>query len=53
MNIKILESGCSNCAKMEKAAREAVADLGSPFVRLLMLNITIIIGRLGSAYFAF
>lgn len=28
MNIKILGSGCSNCAKMEKAAREAVADLG-------------------------
>lgn len=28
MNIKILGTGCSNCAKMEKATREAVADLG-------------------------
>lgn len=28
MNIKILGSGCSNCAKMEKAVREAVEDLG-------------------------
>ncbi|KUO72413.1 MAG: hypothetical protein APF81_03095 [Desulfosporosinus sp. BRH_c37] len=28
MNIKILGSGCSNCAKLEKVVREAVADLG-------------------------
>lgn len=28
MNIKILGTGCSNCAKMEKVTREAVADLG-------------------------
>ena len=28
MNIKILGSGCSNCAKLEKAVREVVADLG-------------------------
>lgn len=28
MNIKILGTGCSNCAKMEKITREVVADLG-------------------------
>ncbi|MHB1654385.1 MAG: thioredoxin family protein [Desulfitobacteriaceae bacterium] len=28
MNIKILGSGCSNCAKLEKVVREAVDDLG-------------------------
>jgi len=28
MNLKILGTGCSNCAKMEKATREAVAKLG-------------------------
>ena len=28
MNIKVLGSGCSNCAKLEKVVREAVADLG-------------------------
>jgi small redox-active disulfide protein 2 len=28
MNIKILGSGCSNCAKMEKVAREAIKELG-------------------------
>jgi small redox-active disulfide protein 2 len=28
MNLKILGTGCSNCAKMEKATRGAVAKLG-------------------------
>ena len=28
MIIKILGSGCNNCANLEKAAREAVATLG-------------------------
>lgn len=28
MNIKILGSGCSSCAKLEKVVREAVDDLG-------------------------
>lgn len=28
MNIKILGTGCSNCAKLEKVARDAVDDLG-------------------------
>ena len=28
MNIKILGTGCSKCANMEKIAREAVANLG-------------------------
>ena len=28
MNIKILGSGCSNCAKMERVVREAIAELG-------------------------
>lgn len=28
MNIKILGSGCSNCAKLEKVVRGAVDDLG-------------------------
>ncbi len=28
MHIKILGSGCSNCQNLEKAARQAVAELG-------------------------
>jgi len=28
MEIKILGSGCPNCKRLEKLAREAVADLG-------------------------
>ncbi len=28
MIIKILGSGCANCVNLERAAREAVADLG-------------------------
>lgn len=28
MNIKILGPGCANCTNLEKATREAVADLG-------------------------
>ena len=28
MQVKILGTGCSNCKKLEKIAREAVADLG-------------------------
>lgn len=28
MHVKILGSGCANCAALEKAAREAAADLG-------------------------
>lgn len=28
MNIKILGPGCANCVKLEKIAREAVAELG-------------------------
>lgn len=28
MNIKILGTGCSNCAKLEKITREAVSELG-------------------------
>ena len=28
MHIKILGSGCANCVNLEKAARQAVADLG-------------------------
>ncbi|WP_459998230.1 thioredoxin family protein [Paradesulfitobacterium aromaticivorans] len=28
MNIKILGSGCSNCAKLEQVTRDAVAELG-------------------------
>ena len=28
MNIKILGPGCANCANLEKATRQAVADLG-------------------------
>lgn len=28
MHIKILGSGCANCQNLEKAAREAVAELG-------------------------
>ena len=28
MNIKILGTGCSNCAKLEKVTRDAVAELG-------------------------
>lgn len=28
MHIKILGSGCANCANLEKATREAVAELG-------------------------
>lgn len=28
MNIKILGSGCNNCINLEKATRQAVADLG-------------------------
>ena len=27
MNIKVLGSGCRNCVRLERAAREAVADL--------------------------
>jgi small redox-active disulfide protein 2 len=26
--IKVLGSGCTNCVKLEKAARQAIADLG-------------------------
>jgi small redox-active disulfide protein 2 len=26
--IKVLGSGCANCANLEKAARQAIADLG-------------------------
>ena len=28
MEIKILGSGCSNCAKLEKVTREGIAELG-------------------------
>ncbi|MCV2395673.1 thioredoxin family protein [Actinotalea sp. M2MS4P-6] len=28
MNIKILGSGCANCVNLERAAREAAAELG-------------------------
>ena len=28
MNIKILGPGCNNCANLEKATRQAVAELG-------------------------
>ena len=28
MNIKILGSGCANCVNLEKAAKQAVSDLG-------------------------
>jgi small redox-active disulfide protein 2 len=28
MHVKILGTGCSNCKKLEKLAREAVAELG-------------------------
>ena len=28
MNIKILGSGCANCVNLEKATRQAVAELG-------------------------
>lgn len=28
MHIKILGSGCANCVNLEKATRQAVADLG-------------------------
>ena len=28
MNVKILGSGCSNCAKLEKVVRQAIDDLG-------------------------
>ena len=28
MNIKILGSGCANCVNLEKAARQAVSELG-------------------------
>ncbi len=28
MNVKILGSGCSSCAKLEKVVREAIDDLG-------------------------
>ena len=28
MNIKVLGSGCANCANLEKATRTALADLG-------------------------
>lgn len=28
MDIKILGSGCSNCAKLEKVTKDAIAELG-------------------------
>lgn len=28
MNIKVLGSGCANCAKLEKVTREVISELG-------------------------